>query len=114
MPDRLRFAGSRGLAVRAFHRCSRPGEPPHAAYVDGLLLSLEHDQLGHADRSREYASQPCGKQNLATSRLGLEPRRRVDNVPDGGEVMHGGVTDIADERLAEVEPDTDREVRFAR
>jgi hypothetical protein len=36
----------------AFHRRSRrPREPPHAAYVDGLLLALEHDHLGHADRS---------------------------------------------------------------
>jgi hypothetical protein len=107
----VREIGSSG----AFHRRSRrPLEPPHAAYVDGLLLALEHNQLGHADRSGDEASQPCGKQHLATGRVGLEARRRVDNVPDGGEVVHGGVSDVADERLAEVEPDTDREVRFAR
>ncbi len=77
------------------------------------MLSLQRDQLGLADRSWEHARQAFGKQNLATRRVALEARRSVDHVPDCREVMNGGVSDVADERLAEVEPDTDREVRFA-
>ena len=77
------------------------------------MLPLEHDLLGLADRSRKETGEPCGKQNLARAGGALEARRPVDDVADRREVVHGGVTDVADERLAEVEADTDSEVRFA-
>ena len=50
-----------------------------------------------------------GHHDLPGPRARLKPRRRVDDVPDGREVLDGSVANVADPRDAEVETDPDGE-----
>ena len=103
-----------GLGRGSRRRSGRPDEPSHAAGLEGLLLALEHELLGYANRFGEEASEPGGQQDLSSRGVALEARRRIDDVADGGEVVHSRVADVADEGFAEVEPDADVELWNAR
>ena len=109
--------GHEGRSCRDSVGSARSGSiavPLHTADVARLLLALEHYLLGYADRCRKEPSEPSGQQDLAGRRMALEARRGVDDIADRGEVVHGGVPDVPDERFAEVESDADLEVRNTR
>jgi len=80
-----------------------PGDPVRR---ERLRFALEPErrclaQLGIC----QPGGDPLGEDDLSPFCLALEPGRRVDDVADGGEVVKRPLADVADEGLAEVEPD---------
>ena len=92
-------------------RSGATGKPRHSTGLDRLLLALEHEALGHADRFVEQTGEPCGEEDLPARRVALQARCRVDDITDGREVVQRGVAHVPDERLAEIEPDAQLERR---
>src|SRR5688500_10205445 len=74
---------------------------------DRVILALDGQLDSVAGRVAEDLGDPRGEDDLAAAGLPLEPRRGVDDVTDGREVPNAAIPDVADESLAEVEPDPD-------
>ena len=70
-----------------------------------VLLPFQFKLDRRADRDGQTVRHSFREHDFAAARLPLEARSRVHDVSDCGEVIHGPLTDVADERLPDVETD---------